>query len=103
MGTIAVQNDFLGIGRSGLRQYGTKILVSFADNGAIMKSGGPEGPYTVSDRGDKHIQNDPSVRFDLYRWDSTQHALQFGIRSYEGTVMFPTGSGATCPAGWTEQ
>lgn len=101
MGTVAVQNDFLGIGRAGLRRYGTQISVSFADNGAIVGSGGPSGPYTVSDRGDIHIQNDPSVRFDLYRWDSTQHALQFGIHHYTGTVTFPTASGGTCPPGWT--
>ena len=101
MGTVAVQNNFLGIGRAGLRQYGTQISVSFADDGAIVASGGPAGPYTVSDRGDINIQNDPSVRFDLYRWDSTHDALQFGIETFPGTVTFPTASGGTCPAGWT--
>lgn len=101
MGTVAVQNNFLGIGRAGLRRYGTQIFVSFADNGAIAASGGPAGPYTVSDRGDINIQNDPSVRFDLYRWDSTHDAFQFGIKPFTGTVTFPTASGGTCPAGWT--
>lgn len=101
MGTVAVQNNFLGIGRKGLRTYGTQINVSFADNGAIVASGGPAGPYTVGDRGDINIQNDPSVRFDLYRWDSTHDAFQFGIQHYTGTVTFPTASGGTCPAGWT--
>jgi RHS repeat-associated protein len=101
MGTVAVQNNFLGIGRAGLRRYGTQIFVTFADGGAIAASGGPSGPYTVSDRGDINIQNDPSVRFDLYRWDSTYDALQFGIQHYTGTVTFPTASGGTCPAGWT--
>ncbi|HTU42606.1 MAG TPA: RHS repeat-associated core domain-containing protein, partial [Candidatus Aquilonibacter sp.] len=100
MGTVAVQPHFLGLSKAALRQYGNQISISFADNGAIANSGGPEGPYTVSDIGDINIRNS---RFDIYRWRTNKAANAFGLRSYKTTITFPTVSGGICPPGWTKQ
>jgi hypothetical protein len=100
--TVAVQNGFLGLSRELLRQYGTQIYLSFSDNGAIANSGGPMEPYTISDLGDQNIQNSPTVRFDLYRWDIKDNAIRFGIQAYTGTVTFPTASGGSCPTNWSK-
>ena len=99
MGTVAVQPQFLGLKKAALRQYGNRIFVSFADNGAIVNSGGPAGPYTVSDIGDINIRNS---RFDIYRWSSNDAANAFGKRPYTTTIAFPTASGGSCPAGWAQ-
>jgi YD repeat-containing protein len=109
--TVAVKTEFLGLSRRALRQYGTEITITPADGavpltggvlvGEIVATGGPPGPYSVSDIGDKFIQADPNVRFDLYRFTSDKEAFQFGLREYPRTVRFPTESGGTCPAGWT--
>jgi hypothetical protein len=71
------------------------------DHGAIVESGGPAGPYTISDLGDVNIQNDSTIRFDVYRWDTNANALKFGKQPYTATVTFPAASGGGCPGGWT--
>jgi hypothetical protein len=40
---------------------------------------------------------------DIYRWNTDANALRFGKRPYATTVNFPSGSGGSCPAGWTRQ
>jgi hypothetical protein len=100
MGTVAVEPNFLGLSKGSLRQFGGQISVSFADNGEIVNSGGPQGPYSISDIGDINIRNS---RIDIYRWNTDANALRFGKRPYTTTVNFPSGSGGSCPAGWTRR
>ena len=99
MGTVAVPPKFLGLSKASLRQYGNSIFISFADNGEIANSGGPAGPYTVSDIGDINIRNS---RIDIYRWPGpgNKAANAFGKRPYTTTITFPTASGGSCPQGW---
>ena len=99
-GTIAVQNGFLGLSKQQLRQYGDQIFVMPQDSDLAYRTGGPQGPYTVSDLGDKYIQNDPDVRFDIYRWNSLENAKRFGKKKFKARVAFPLESGAQCPPGW---
>jgi hypothetical protein len=99
--TVAVKRGFLELNRPLHRQYGTQIVVSPQDGGVLARTGGPAGPFTVSDYGDKHIHNTQGVAFDIYRWGSQKSALQFGRRTFMTRVTFPAASGGTCPQGWT--
>jgi hypothetical protein len=101
-GTVAVKKGFLGLSTKDLRQWGTQIYVMPADDGAIANNMGSPGLYTVSDYGDRSLQNDSGDRFDLYRFPTNRAALSFGRRTMTTTIVFPAASGGQCPAG-TEQ
>ena len=94
MGTVAAPRGFLGFDTPTLRKYGTQIVIDPSDGGRIPQSGGPAGPYTVSDWGDKNIKGN---RFDVYRWDTQEHAIDFGKQKYKTTITFPAASGGVCP------
>lgn len=100
MGTVAVKNNFLGLSREKLREYGGQITIMPQDDDWAYNTGGPRGPYSVSDLGDKHVQNDPGVRFDIYRWDTRENAFRFGKPRFRARIAFPLASGAQCPPGW---
>ena len=103
VGTVAVKRGLLGLSRPQLRQYGTQILVFPQDSGVLTGTRGPSRPFTVSDFGDRDIQDARGERFDVYRWTSRMEADQFGIRKFTTRITFPAASGGRCPAGWRER
>jgi len=99
MGTVAVKHGFLNLSVSQMRQYGNQITITPDDGGLIADFGGPSGgSFTISDYGDKNIDNAAGTRFDLYRFDSHADALKFGKRAFNTTIKFPNKSGAKCPS-----
>jgi hypothetical protein len=101
--TVAVKRGFLGLTRAQLRQYGTQIGITPSDNGMIAGSGGPSASsFSVSDLGDRNVQNAPGVRFDLYRFSSQAQALQFGLRRFNTNIKLNNApKNAHCPPGWS--
>ena len=100
-GTVAVQEGFLGLTTRQLRTWGTRILI-YPDGQALIGGlGGPTGILTVSDYGDANIQATPGVAFDLYRFPSVDLADQFGRKTLNTMIVFPTDSGGKCPSGFT--
>ena len=100
-GTVAVQDGFLGLSTRSLREYGTQISITPANQSLIKTYGGPLGPLSVSDYGDANIQATSGVAFDLYRFPTVKAGRAFGRRSMAATISFPNSSGASCPAGWS--
>jgi RHS repeat-associated protein len=96
-GTVAVQTGFLGLGTELLRMFGTQIFVTPDNQALISKYGGPTGPLSVSDYGDKNIQGTPGVAFDIYRFPTETAGNQFGRNVMGTTITFPAASGGTCP------
>lgn len=99
-GTVAVKRGLLGLSKAKLREFGRAIRVLPQDSGALMGTGGPERPFTVSDLGDRDIQDARDVRFDVYRWEARERADDFGVRRFRTVIVFPTVSGGRCPEGW---
>ena len=102
-GTAAVQRGFLGLSTRQLRDHGRQIQITPDDDGAVAKTGGQGGTYTVSDYGDRNVQGTNGTAFDLYRWDTQKGALAFGRRRLPTTISFPADIGGRCPTGWTLQ
>jgi len=104
VGTVAVKRGLLGLSRPKLREFGTQILVFPLDSGVLTGTRGPARvPFTVSDFGDRDVQDARGERFDVYRWGSRVKADQFGIRKFATRITFPAASGGTCPSGWRVQ
>jgi len=43
--------------------------------------------FSIGDVGDKNIRNSPTVRFDIYRFDTQQDALGFGKVTVPVTII----------------
>lgn len=100
-GTVAVQRGFLGLSTPQLRSNGTQIFVTPGDQGLISRLHGPTGPLSVSDIGDRKIQETPGTAFDIYRFPNAT-ANRFGMRVLPNTTInFPNSSGGGCPPGFT--
>jgi hypothetical protein len=82
--------------------YGTQILVTPGNQALISQYGGPTGPLSVSDYGDKNIQSTPGVAFDLYRFPTVAAGMQFGRQGASVTISFPAISGGKCPPGFKQ-
>ena len=84
-----------------MRPYGKGIQIYYGSDMAklLANTGGPSGPYNISDYGDANIRNSSVTRFDIYRFTSDKGAAQFGVRDFGVTITIPAGSGLTCPAG----
>jgi hypothetical protein len=100
-GTVAVQIGFLGLSTSQLRGLGTQILITPSNQGLISQYGGPTGPLSVSDYGDKYIQARSGVAFDIYRFPTVKAGRKFGVQPMSTTISFPKSCGASCPAGFS--
>src|SRR5262249_47493035 len=64
-------------------------------------NGGPTPSYTIGDIGDRNIRQSAIPRFDIYRFQSQQTALQFGIQDVRTTITLP--ATLQCPPGFREQ
>jgi hypothetical protein len=100
VGTVAVKRGLLGLSKPQLREYGKKIFVFPQDSGMLTGMGGPRRPFTVSDFGDRDVQDARGERFDVYRWASRGRADEFGVRKFLTKITFPAASGGMCPPGW---
>lgn len=100
-GTVAVQNGFLGFSTREFRMYGTMIHITFGNEAFSGSLGGPMGSLTVSDYGDKNIQNAPGVAFDIYRFPTDEAANQYGNKITSAMIAFPTITGGQCPKGFS--
>uniref|UniRef100_UPI0030B82336 RHS repeat-associated core domain-containing protein n=1 Tax=Dyella soli TaxID=522319 RepID=UPI0030B82336 len=96
-GTVAVQVGFLGLSRRQLRMYGEKIKITPSDQASITRLGGPGGALTVSDYGDKNLQAEPGLAFDVYRFPTTTAGGKFGVQTMSVTIEFPDDVPAKCP------
>ncbi len=102
-GTVAVKEGFLGLDRRQWRTYGTRVFIYPDIQARISKYGGPIGALTVSDYGDKYVQNTSGVAFDLYRFPTEEKANEFGRQKNVPTgIAFPKSSGAQCPPGFKQ-
>jgi len=42
--------------------------------------------FTIGDVGDRNIRNSVTTRFDIYRFETQQDALQYGIHTVPATI-----------------
>jgi RHS repeat-associated protein len=103
-GTVAIAGEStFGIGKGRLRSFAPFISIAPQGlNALLQQTGGPAGPYSVSDIGDQNIRNSSVARFDIYRFDTQKGALAFGLRTTATTIEVPAISGAHCPEGFTK-
>lgn len=118
MGTVAVDPKIFGIpfpeatpgqgltpGQVAQRSDSRRILAAAARAIRISPQGlrvenGPAPPYSVSDIGDRNIRNSQIPRFDIYRFNTLQAAIQFGRQDVVTDITIP--GYLSCPPGFFE-
>lgn len=66
-----------------LRTEGASVQISAPD---LVGSKTPGTTFTIGDIGDKNIRNSSTTRMDIYRFDTTKDALNFGRQTVDVTI-----------------
>ncbi len=97
-GTVAMGDTkkVFGLDHAAMARIAPQVVIQ-PEGLDAARYGGPDGPYTVGDIGDKHIRNSPTTRFDIYRFKDLQEARRFGKLPRNTTITLPAVAGAHCP------
>lgn len=99
-GTVAIAGaNTFGFPRKALREGAASAIKIYPIglDDLLLRIGGPQPPYSVSDYGDANIRNAPGARFDIYRFPTIKEARVFGKKIVPVMIRVPPGG--HCPPG----
>lgn len=92
-GTVAISPESFGLPYKTLKERVAtqKVIRDNIENIKISAPGLSEyltggTTFTISDVGDKNIMNSPTTRFDYYRFDTQEKALEVGKKTVPTTI-----------------